>query len=305
MKWSEEETMRFVELYSEKECLWKKSSVNYRNKNMRKAAEEDIVNRMGKEGFGVTELKQKIKIMRTTYNQEALKVKKSKKSGGKPDDIYVPTVKWFRQMEEIMDSSTAENETESIETEIAPPSENEQGLLEEQVIEEPSPTLLQTPTRPSTSKTCSRVESTGKKGSRVEAGSKNKKPRLQALTEAVAEVRKAQETLITSQSISDNEAFGKFIAASLDKLPPADSIMAQGAPQRVIQKYRLNALNKSSSASEASALTAIQSPTLSRDSPPATTPAYSIDHPIMNEDTVANDDAAIADIISQAWNLTN
>ncbi|CAH1990210.1 unnamed protein product [Acanthoscelides obtectus] len=114
MKWSEEETMRFVELYSEKECLWKKSSVNYRNKNMRKAAEEDIVNRMGKEGFGVTELKQKIKIMRTTYNQEALKVKKSKKSGGKPDDIYVPTVKWFRQMEEIMDSSTAENETESI-----------------------------------------------------------------------------------------------------------------------------------------------------------------------------------------------
>ncbi|CAH1958700.1 unnamed protein product [Acanthoscelides obtectus] len=238
--------------------------------------------------------------MRTTYNQEALKVKKSKKSGGKPDDIYVPTVKWFRQMEEIMDSSTAENETESIETEIAPPSENEQGLLEEQVIEVPSPTLLQTPTRPSTSKTCSRVESTGKKGSRVEAGSKNKKPRLQALTEAVAEVRKAQETLITSQSISDNEAFGKFIAASLDKLPPADSIMAQGALQRVIQKYRLNALNKSSSASEASALTAIQSPTLSWDSPPATTPAYSTDHPIMNEDTVANDDAAIADIISQA-----
>ncbi|CAH1971695.1 unnamed protein product [Acanthoscelides obtectus] len=159
MKWSEEETMRFVELYSEKECLWKKSSVNYRNKNMRKAVEEDIVSRMGKEGFGVTELKQKIKIMRTTYNQEALKVKKSKKSGGKPDDIYVPTAKWFRQMEEIMDSSTAENETESIETEIAPPSENEQGLLEEQVIEEPSPTLLQTPTRPSTSKTCSRVES--------------------------------------------------------------------------------------------------------------------------------------------------
>ena len=44
-------------------CLWKKSSVNYCNKSMRKAAEEDIVNRMEKEGFGVAELKQKIKIM--------------------------------------------------------------------------------------------------------------------------------------------------------------------------------------------------------------------------------------------------
>ncbi|CAH1955295.1 unnamed protein product [Acanthoscelides obtectus] len=184
MKWSEEEIMHFVELYSEKECLWKKSSVNYRNKNMRKAAEVD-----------------KIKIMRTTYNQEELKVKKSKKSGGKPDDIYVPTVKWFRQMEEIMDSYTAENETKSIETQIAPPSENEQGLLEEQVIEEPVPNLSQTPISPSTSKTCSREESTSKRGSRVEARSKNKKARIEALTAAVAEVG-AKET-----TVNDNLLF--------------------------------------------------------------------------------------------------
>lgn len=106
--------MRFVELYCEKECLWKKSSVNYRNRNMRKAAEEDVVKRMGKEGFGVTELKQKIKIIRTTYNQEASKIKKSKKSGAKPDDIYVPSVKWFRLMEEIMDNTTADDEGESM-----------------------------------------------------------------------------------------------------------------------------------------------------------------------------------------------
>ncbi|CAH2016019.1 unnamed protein product [Acanthoscelides obtectus] len=110
-----------------------------------------------------------------------------------------------------------------------------QGLLEEQVNEEPSPNLSQIPIRPSTSKTCSRVESTSKTGSRVEAGSKNKKARIEALTVAVAEVRKVQET-ITSESISEHEAFGKFIAASLNKLPPADSIMAQGEIQRVIQK---------------------------------------------------------------------
>ncbi|CAH1998987.1 unnamed protein product [Acanthoscelides obtectus] len=48
------------------------------------------------------------------------------------------------------------------ETQIVPPSGNEQGLLEEQVIEEPPPNLSQTPIRSSTSKTCSRVESTGK-----------------------------------------------------------------------------------------------------------------------------------------------
>ncbi|CAH2019894.1 unnamed protein product, partial [Acanthoscelides obtectus] len=110
-------------------------------------------------------------------------------------------------MEEIMDSYTAENETKSIETQIAPPSENK-GLLEEQVIEEPSPNL------------------TGKTGSRVEAGLKNKKAWIEALAAAVAEIRKVQET-ITSNSISDHEAFDKFIAASLNKLPAVDSIMAQ------------------------------------------------------------------------------
>ncbi|CAH2008807.1 unnamed protein product [Acanthoscelides obtectus] len=110
-----------------------------------------------------------------------------------------------------MDSYTAENETKSIETQIAPPSENEEGLLEGQVIEEPSPIL------------------TGKTGSRVEAGSKNKKAWIEALAAAVAEIRKVQET-ITSDSISDYEAFGKFIAASLNKLPAGDSIMAQ-APE--------------------------------------------------------------------------
>ncbi|CAH1984388.1 unnamed protein product [Acanthoscelides obtectus] len=60
--------------------------------------------------------------------------------------------------------------------------------------------------------------------------------------------------------------------------------MTQGEIQRVIQKYRLNALNKSSSASGASALTAIQSPALSWDSSPATTPAYSTNYPVMNGD---------------------
>ncbi|CAH1998145.1 unnamed protein product [Acanthoscelides obtectus] len=54
------------------------------------------------------------KHMRNLSIEEALKFKKSGKSGGKPDDIYVPTVKWFRKMEEIMDSYTAENETKSI-----------------------------------------------------------------------------------------------------------------------------------------------------------------------------------------------
>lgn len=49
--------------------------LNYRNKSLRKAVEE-FIKRLAKEGFGIVELKQTIKIIRTTFNQELLKVKK-------------------------------------------------------------------------------------------------------------------------------------------------------------------------------------------------------------------------------------
>lgn len=81
MKWTEEETFKFVELYVERECLWRKSDPSYKDRNKRKAAEQDIIEIMGREGFGLKELKQKIRIIRTTYNQEKLKIKKSRKSG--------------------------------------------------------------------------------------------------------------------------------------------------------------------------------------------------------------------------------
>ncbi|CAH2095680.1 unnamed protein product [Euphydryas editha] len=43
----------------------------------------------------VEELKLKIKNIRTTYNREASKVAKSKKSGAVEDDVYRPQLIWF------------------------------------------------------------------------------------------------------------------------------------------------------------------------------------------------------------------
>lgn len=48
------------------------------------------------------ELKQKIKNLSCTYNQEVNKIKKSKKSGSGLNDVYVPNIKWFP----LMDSFT-------------------------------------------------------------------------------------------------------------------------------------------------------------------------------------------------------
>ena len=68
---------------------------------------------MGQEEFGITEVKQKIKNFRSTYNQEVQKIKKSKSSGTSPDDVYKPTVKWFDVMDQIMKGSKGCSETGS------------------------------------------------------------------------------------------------------------------------------------------------------------------------------------------------
>lgn len=109
MKLSEEQTYNLLVTFQEYECLWNISSVNYRNRNMRKAAEEEIVSKLQIEGFGISEFKQKIKNLRTTYHQEIQKIAKSKKSGSGTEDMYTPSLKWFSIMDYIVRNSKGKN----------------------------------------------------------------------------------------------------------------------------------------------------------------------------------------------------
>lgn len=123
MKWTEHETMKLVAVYKDYECIWNISSPNYRNRAMRSAAYEEIVKYMAKENFGIAELKQKIKNLRCTYNQEVGKIKKSKKSGAGINDVYVPNIKWFALMDSFMKnvkgSSTTQDNIGNTESEVS------------------------------------------------------------------------------------------------------------------------------------------------------------------------------------------
>lgn len=93
--------------------MWNIASPLYKDKNLRQKAIEAIVNDMKKDGFGVQEAKQKIKNIRSTFNQEMLKVKKSTKSGAGSADVYIPTLKWFTILEPIMKMVRGSNKTAS------------------------------------------------------------------------------------------------------------------------------------------------------------------------------------------------
>lgn len=113
MKFTDENTVKFVELYREHECLWNMSSPTYKNKNNCQAAIENIIEEMGIPGFGIVEVKNKIKNLRSTYNQEVLKIKKSAKSGSGSEDLYTPPMKWFEILDPIMKASKGTTEIQS------------------------------------------------------------------------------------------------------------------------------------------------------------------------------------------------
>ncbi|KAF5271710.1 hypothetical protein FQA39_LY08033 [Lamprigera yunnana] len=146
------------------------------------AQRENIIN-LDKTVFGVSELKQKIKNLRCTYNQECLKVQKSTKSGAGADDIYISNIKWFDAFNKIMKSAKGGKSR----------------------------------------RLCDRSPAAGKRR------------KLENLTQAVQQLRELSIN-IQDSSNNEHEAFGNFVAATLNNLGKAD---AQHEIQGVLFKYRL------------------------------------------------------------------
>lgn len=103
-RWSEDITVRFVNEYLKYECLWNRRSASYRNKQARQAAYKDLEKYMGISGFRETEIQLKIRNIRSTYSQELKKIKNSKKPGSGADTVYVPSIKWFKSLNEALNN---------------------------------------------------------------------------------------------------------------------------------------------------------------------------------------------------------
>ncbi|CAH2092595.1 unnamed protein product [Euphydryas editha] len=94
MRWSENETFDFVKLYFSHENLWNSEHEHYKLNKQRLKAYRDIVsefNALTGISLTISEIKSKIKNLRSTYSQELNKIKC--RSG--PHYTYEPTIKWF------------------------------------------------------------------------------------------------------------------------------------------------------------------------------------------------------------------
>lgn len=107
------QTIQFVELYRDAECLWKINSEVYKDRDARDRALKKICDEMSIDGFGIREVAQKIKNIRSAYYQELKKINNSKKSGSSSIDIYQPKVPWFTIVHSFLKQNPEMNETVS------------------------------------------------------------------------------------------------------------------------------------------------------------------------------------------------
>lgn len=116
IKWDVETTIKFIQLYKLHPCLWNFKSPEYKIKQKRDAAYNSIVNGMNITGFGTLEVKNKIKNLRSTYQQENKKIQESKKSGAGLSNVYTSNIKWLKEMEEVFSKDLNKNVFENVST---------------------------------------------------------------------------------------------------------------------------------------------------------------------------------------------
>lgn len=101
-KWKEDHTPIFLELFKKYECLWNNKSEAYKRKDVRDYAIESLISDLNFPGVTESDVKAKIKTIRTRYVSELSKIKTSESISAGRDDIYVPKLFWFKQADSFL-----------------------------------------------------------------------------------------------------------------------------------------------------------------------------------------------------------
>lgn len=109
MKFTEEQTVKFLELYEREEVLYRLDLKDHKDKNKYNQSLDRIASEMEIDGFDWKAVVMKFKSLRNTYNQEKKKEDGGKKSGSGLDQAYVSNIPWLSSMRRIIERIRPEN----------------------------------------------------------------------------------------------------------------------------------------------------------------------------------------------------
>ncbi|XP_069692234.1 uncharacterized protein [Periplaneta americana] len=245
-KWSDAVNIKFVKLYKEKRCLWDQHHNLYKNKHAREKALSDIVGEMNIEGFGIVEVKTKIKSLRGTFNIEFAKQQKSVKSGSGSADVYVPTLKWFNIMKEVMVKGTLKRQTTSTltpdtcENWTGTGDDPLEGTSADNLPPEHDVTANQQDQEPNDMDCAQTTHNQEQISPAYQPKIKLKpRPKFQQIASTAREVKLLSES-VSRRSTDENEfdIFGKHVAAQLKMLSPYQAITAEMEINNILTKCR-------------------------------------------------------------------
>ncbi|XP_074038668.1 uncharacterized protein isoform X2 [Leptinotarsa decemlineata] len=113
IKLQDNETIKFIELYASERVLYDSTCKDYKDRDLRLAAAKRISEAMGINGFGPKEVITKFKNLRSSYCQELKKIADTERSGSGTDDVYVPKVIWFENMNSFIRPFVQQRSTKS------------------------------------------------------------------------------------------------------------------------------------------------------------------------------------------------
>ncbi|XP_050307424.1 uncharacterized protein LOC126744118 [Anthonomus grandis grandis] len=235
-KWTEDITVKFVELYKEEECLWNTQLVIYRNKQARESAIKRIVETMEIENFGPIDVKNKIKTLRSTYVQEVAKIKKSQSSGARADEIYKPKMKWFSVMHMFLQTMDKRRVTCS---NLASETYNGSNTLQvEDEVEEATHEEVPLAAEVIKANVSGAInEPTPKRHKAAKSKIKEVAGCIKDLNSLTKSIRDLQST---ESSENEFDIFGKSVAAQLNKLPLLAAVTAQAEIQQILTRSRVS-----------------------------------------------------------------
>ncbi|XP_022183307.1 uncharacterized protein LOC111042900 [Myzus persicae] len=232
----------FLEEYQRYPCLWLKKDPNYKLRHKRDAAEEALL------AFtklpNIKQLRQKIRSIRCTYNQETAKVRSSMVTGSGKHDVYVPKLSWFTLADSFLKKNN-EGQRES-DSNFAIPSqelENTTLAINNSDVSNNSDVLNNVASQ-SMTQNIIQTTTTTRKRTKKQSGQTSNKHYDQSLDKAVNTLK-----FVCEQKSKTNEfiIFGQYVAAQLEKLPLEESILLQEKIQNLLTKARLDEISRSAS----------------------------------------------------------
>eukprot|EP00102_Acyrthosiphon_pisum_P024560 XP_016661770.1 PREDICTED: uncharacterized protein LOC107884378 [Acyrthosiphon pisum] len=226
----EKMTLRFVELYRDQRVLWDKAHDAYNWQTERLRAYRRISEAMSVEGLGVPEVARKIKNIRSTYLQELKKIKYSarwhhdKSEEEDASSPYVPKVLWFSIVNSMIGGAAIKRlySLPSTADVLTINYANESSRLANSNNYTTAPFDY---------------------GLSYANDSANPAKRPSSSSSVVDEPPFAKRLMYDRQQKSA-ELFSRYIATSLEALPPRLSVQAQKEVHDVLVKYKLLELDQ-------------------------------------------------------------